>query len=138
MSISTDDHPQQSAATLVTGILGDLQSLVHQQLRLSMREVELEIRRRTRAGVITAVGGCLLIVAAVEFSMAVAHGLHWSASPEGADPAWFPLWACHAVMFAAFAVVGGVALTSGCRSLRCSMHGCVPNNEGSGEKRFNG
>lgn len=98
MSIRTDDHPQQSAATLVTGILGDLQSLVHQQLCLSMREVELEIRRRTRAGVITAVGGGLMIVASVELSLAVAHGLHWSASPEGTDPAWFPLWACHAVM----------------------------------------
>jgi hypothetical protein len=134
MSIRTDDQPQQSAAMLVTGILGDLQSLVHQQLRLSMREVELEIRRRMRAGVITALGGCLMIVAAVEFSIAVAHGLHWSASPEGTDPAWFPLWACHAVMSVAFAVVGGVVLTSGCRRLRCSMDGCVLKNEASGEK----
>ncbi len=138
MSIRTDDLPQQSAATLVTGILGDLQSLVHQQLCLSMREVELEIRRRTRAGVVAAVGGCLLIVAAVDFSMAIAHGLHWSASPEGTDPGWLPLWACHAVMSVVFAVVGGVVLTSGCRRLRCSMDGCVLKNEASGEKRFNG
>jgi hypothetical protein len=121
MSIGgVDELPQPSAAKLVTGILDDLQSLVRQQLCLTIREVELELQRRTRAGVVMSAGAGLLLVGAVTFSMAVANSLHWLTCPEGTDPAWFPLWACHAVVSLVFATAGGVALFVGRRMLQCS------------------
>ncbi len=137
MSIRIDDPPQ-SAATLVTGILDDLQSLIHQQLCLSVREVEVEFQRRTRAIVIIAVGAGLTLVGAVAFSAAAANFLHWLACPEGTDPARFPLWACQAVVSFVFAVAGGVALFVGRRGLQCSTDCQAPVTEIYGEKRLNG
>ena len=66
MSIRIDDPPQQSAATLVTGILDDLQSLVHEQFCLTVREVEMGFRRRAEAIAVIAVGAGLAIVGAVQ------------------------------------------------------------------------
>ena len=138
MSIRIDDPPQQSAATLVTGILGDLQSLVQQQFCLTVREVELELGRRARAGVVIGIGAGLLLVGAMALSVAVANFMHWLACPAGTDPARFPLWACHAVVSLVLAIAGGVTLFAGRRRLRCSMECRVPATGFRGEKKLNG
>jgi hypothetical protein len=138
MSIGIDEPTQHSAATLVTGILGDLQSLVQQQFSLTVREVELELRRRTKAGIVIGVGVGLLLVGAVAFSMAAANLVHWASCPAGTDAAWLPLWACHAVVSLGFAIAGGVTLFVGRRRLQCSTGCRVPAIEFSGEKKNNG
>ncbi len=103
------DPPDQTAASLVSGILGDLQHLVEQQFELTRREIEDEIRQRAIAAAIFALGVTVLFLGAILFCFGMVHLLHWAASPRGTDPAWLPLWACHAMVAAALAVIGGYA-----------------------------
>src|SRR6185436_10776110 len=108
MSTDLEDPPEQTAASLVTGILGDLHHLVEQQFELTRREIEDELRQRVTATAVFGVGAGFLFLAAVVLCLTVAHLLHWVASPPGTDPAWLPLWACYGVVAAVFAVDGGI------------------------------
>jgi hypothetical protein len=107
--VSTDvkDPPDQTAASLVSGILGDLQHLVEQQFQLTRREIEDEIRKRTRAAVVLVLGVTVVFLGAIVFCLGVAHLLYWAALPSGSDSAWLPLWACYGVVAAVLAVIGG-------------------------------
>ncbi len=100
--------PEQTAASLVSGILGDLQHLVDQQFQLTRREIEVELRQRAEATAVFGVGVGFLFLAAISLCLTFSQLLHWVASPTGTDPAWFPLWACHAVVAAVLAVIGGL------------------------------
>ena len=108
MSTDVDDPPDQTAASLVSGILGDLQILVEQQFQLTRREIEAELRRRAMAAAVLALSAGVLFVSAIVSCIGVADLLHWMASPTGTDPAWFPLWACHALVAAVLAALGGI------------------------------
>jgi len=108
MSTNAEDRPAQSSISLVRGILVDLEHLVEQQLQLTRREMEDELRQRSADAMIVAIGIGILFLAAGGFCLAFAHLLHWFSSPAGGDPAWFPLWACHGVIAVALAVVGGI------------------------------
>ena len=108
MSTNAENRPAQSSISLVRGILVDLEHLVEQQLQLTRREMEDELRQRSADAMIVAIGIGILFLAAGGFCLAFAHLLHWFSSPAGADPAWFPLWACHRVIAVALAVVGGI------------------------------
>jgi hypothetical protein len=105
---ATKDRPDQTAASLLSGILGDLQHLVEQQFELTRREIEDEIRQRAIAAAAFALGVTIFFVGAIVFCFGLSHLLHWATSPGGADPAWLPLWACHTVVAAALALIGGV------------------------------
>jgi hypothetical protein len=107
------DPPDQTAASLVSGILGDLQHLVEQQFQLTRREIEDEIRQRAIAAAIFALGVTLLILGAIVFCFGLAHLLHWATLPRGTDPAWLPLWACHVLVAAVLAVIGGFVADAG-------------------------
>ena len=120
MSIELEDPPERTAATLVSGILGDLHNLVQQQLALTRREVEVELRQCAAAGAILGLGAAMLLVSGIALSLALSHLLHWTMSPVGTDPASFPLWACHAAVAAGFAVVGGMMVSTGRAKLRSS------------------
>jgi hypothetical protein len=108
MSVFVKDPPDQTAASLVSGILGDLQHLVEQQFQLTRREIEVELRQRAVGAAMFCVGLGSLFLAALEFSLASAHLLHWAAQSPVADPARLPLWACHALVAAMLAIVGGI------------------------------
>lgn len=109
MSIDIEDPPVQTTASLVSGILGDLRHLVEQQFQLTRREIEVGLRQRATAAAIFGLGVLVLFLAAIALCLTLSHLLHWVASPTGTDPAWFPLWACHAVVATVLAV-SGVAL----------------------------
>ena len=100
--------PEQTAASLVSGILGDLHQLVDQQFQLTRREIEVELGQRAEAAAVFGLGVGFLFLAAISLCLSLSHLLHWVASPIGTDPAWFPLWACHAVVAAVLAVIGGI------------------------------
>ena len=134
MSIDIDDPPHQSAASLVTGILGDLQSLVEQQFRLTVREVDVELRRRAGAGIVVGIAAGLLLTGGFALCLTAAHLMHWMASPMGTDPAWFPLWACYAVASLVLFLVGGIVMSVGQSRLRRSFGCQVPAVEFNGEK----
>ena len=108
MSIDIEAPPEQTAASLVSGILGDLQDLVEQQFQLTRREIEVELRKCAAAAAVFGLGVAILLLAAIALCLTLSHLLHWMASPPGTDPAWLPLWACHAVVSAVFGISGGI------------------------------
>ena len=107
------DPPNQTAASLVSGILGDLQRLVEQEFQLTRREIEDEIRQRAMAAAVFALGLMFFLVAAIVFCFGLAHLLYWATLPRGTDAAGFPLWACHVVVAAVLAVIGAIVAQVG-------------------------
>jgi ElaB/YqjD/DUF883 family membrane-anchored ribosome-binding protein len=99
--------PVQSAAALVGGIVGDLKSLIEQQLQLTRMQIESELRQRFVAAAVFTAGVVTLSVGTIFVCFSVSHLLHWIASPVGADPAAYPLWMCHGVVAVILGVMGG-------------------------------
>ena len=106
MSIDIEDPPEQTTSSLVSGIFGDLKRLVEQQFQLTRQEIEDGLRQRAVAAAVVGLGVGILFLAAVALCLSLSHLLHWSASPPSTDPAWLPLWACHAIVAAVLAVSG--------------------------------
>jgi len=102
--MATDTFKPESDASmtqLLSGIIGDAQELVRQQLAMFRTELQHDVRRTKQALValvcglaLAAVGGALLCFMAV-------HGLH--AAFE------LPLWACFGIVGGVLAAAGGVA-----------------------------
>ncbi|MEI8022445.1 MAG: phage holin family protein [Schlesneria sp.] len=107
MSTVVEDPVKESTVSLVGGILVDLQHLVEQQLQLTRREIEGELRRQSTAALIFALGMASLFLASVMLSMAFAHLVHWLTSPAGHDAARIPMWGCQALVAGVLIVIGG-------------------------------
>jgi cytochrome bd-type quinol oxidase subunit 1 len=101
MATEVQNSSDQSFASLVGEIVRDVQDLVKQQLQLSRREIEDDLRKSAEAASVFSLGAGICFLGAMSLCLALALWLHWLTSPHGTDPASFPLWAC-------FAVVGGV------------------------------
>ena len=123
MSTCVKDPPEQTAASLVSDILSDLQHLVEQQFLLTRREIEVELRQRAAAAAVFGLGVGILFLDAIVLCLTLAHLLHWVASPPGTDPAWLPLWGCYAVVTVVLAVIGGILAQVG-RARFKSIHSC--------------
>ena len=107
MSTEVQDPPEQTAAALLSGILGDLQHLVEQQFELTKREIEEELRMRAAAAMAFGLGLGVMFLDAIVLCAMLAHLIHWLASPTGTDPAAIPLWACYGAVAAVLVVIGG-------------------------------
>ena len=101
-------EPSTSTLALVSGILVDLEHLVEQQLQLTRREIEEELRQSSVAAALLVLGVGFLFVASILFCLTGVHFLHWMSSPAGSDPSQIPLWACHAIVAVVLVIVGGV------------------------------
>ena len=113
MSREAEDHPAPSSLSLISGILVDLEHLVEQQLRLTRREIEVEIRKRYTAVWLLGVGSGIALLASFLLSLTCVHLLHWVSSPAGHDLASMPLWACYALVGLILAIAGGVLIQLG-------------------------
>jgi len=100
-------------ATLLTGIVDDVQDLVKLQLKLARKEIEKDLKDGAKASALMGGGAAMLVLSALALFFTLAHLIHWLASPRGADPASIPLWGCFAITGAAFAAVGVVLLVIG-------------------------
>lgn len=112
------EHERSSAepnvATLVGGIVEDLQTLVRQQLLLTRREVERDVREGSKALGKLLVGAAVGFLGAIALTFSAAHLLHWATAPAGFDPARVPLWA-------SFGLVGIALTTVGCFASRAGL-----------------
>lgn len=122
MSMDVEDPPAQTASALVTGILSDLQSLVEQQLLLTRRELEAELRQRAMAAAILAIALAVFFIDAIFVCLTLVHLLHWLSAVPGTDPASLPLWACHAVIAGTLFGVGGLLSVVGRNRLRTTTY----------------
>lgn len=113
MSTDFDYPPGKSAASLLSGILGDLQRLVEQQFQLTRREIAAEVQQRSGAAAIGIIGIAMVFLSSLEFCLAATHWLHWATSAATADPAQLPLWTCHAIVALVLMIVGGITLWLG-------------------------
>jgi hypothetical protein len=101
-------HTEPSATALVGGIISDMHQLVEQQLRLTRREIEDDLRKATEAALIFGCGVGTFFLGGGVLCLALIHLLHWGVSPPGTDPALVPLWVWHAVVGVPLCVIGGV------------------------------
>jgi hypothetical protein len=113
VSVQTEPPPAQTAASLVSGILGDLRNLVEQQFQLTRMQIEAELRQRFVAVSIFSAGVVVLFVSTIFICFSLSHLLHWIASPAGTDPATYPLWMCHAAVAAGLGLTGGILAWTG-------------------------
>jgi len=102
--MATEREREPSLATLLSGIVGDAQVLVRQEIALARQEVREEISNAKDAGIalaiaggVLAVGGLLLVLA---LAQALAFFLHW------------PVWAGYVVVGAVLAIVGYILFSS--------------------------
>jgi hypothetical protein len=105
--MATDLHPAPGSGvtTLMSDIIGDLQNLVAQQLRLFRTEVSQDFRKTRKALTVLAVGLAVTTVGAIFLCLAAAHLLHWAANVPG-EPERLPLWGCHGLVGLVLAGLG--------------------------------
>jgi len=108
MATGYQNPTDQSATSLVTGIIDDLQALVKQQFLLARQEIKQDFRRATDGMLFMALSAGILFLGAIVFCFAVVYLLHWAGSPSDADPSRFPLWACHGVVGLVLLITGGI------------------------------
>jgi len=108
---------QQSLTSLVTGIVSDFQDLVKQQLQLTRREIEADLRKTREAATLWAIGIGVLSLGAIPLCLMLAHLIHWLATPASEvsrlDPAQLPLWVCYAIVGVVLVVAGWFLVLAG-------------------------
>ncbi|MGL4515065.1 MAG: phage holin family protein [Lacipirellulaceae bacterium] len=106
MPVDTHQPPDTTPGSLVRAIVSDVRLLALQQVALSKHEARAAIRRARVPAGMAALGLVALLVSAGELAQALTHLLHWLASPPATDPAWAPLWQCHAAAALVLVAVG--------------------------------
>jgi len=113
MATEVQNHPEQSMASLVGGIVGDVQDLIKQQLALTRKEIEADLRKTREAATLLAVGIGLALFGCFAFCLMLAHLIHQltirADLQHWQDPAAIPLWGCYGIV-AAVLLLGGGAL----------------------------
>jgi len=106
MATEIQNLSEQSTASLLGGILDDIQDLIKQQVQLTRKEVTAEVHTVAHAAILFAVGAATLFFGALIIALTVVYFLHWATSPSGSDPAHIPLWGCFALVGVPLTVLG--------------------------------
>jgi hypothetical protein len=107
MAIDVQKPPEQSLNSLVGGIVGDLQTLVKQQLALTRKEIQSDLIKARKAATMGAIGLSLAGMGVFLLFTALALLLYWFMSPANMDPARIPLWGCFGIVSLVLIVIGG-------------------------------
>jgi hypothetical protein len=124
MPTDLENHPDQSLAALVTGIVHDIQELVEKQVRLARHDLETGLQKVKSASLLAAAGAVVLVPGLVLLAAMAALGLHWLGSPPGTDTATIPLWVCFGLVGGAFILAGGGLILAG--SNKVSSQNALP------------
>jgi hypothetical protein len=102
--------PSPTLATLVGGIVSDLQTLVRQELQLARREVQQELDK-AKFGVALLGGGlALLVMAVVSLLFMLDYLLK--------EYTTIPLWGCFGIVGGGFLLLGGLLIAAGVAKFR--------------------
>ena len=107
--VHTSSEP--GLTSLVTGIIGDVQALLKQQLSLFREEIKNDVRKTKEAAFSLSAGIGILGVGGLFFCLMLVHLLHWAA------PDVLPLWLCYGIIGGLFLIGGGALLYAGKRKL---------------------
>jgi Putative Actinobacterial Holin-X, holin superfamily III len=67
---------------------------------------------------VLSLGGGIAFLGGIVLVFALSHLLHWSATPQPADVAWLPLWACHAIVGFSLTALGSAFVWAGYKKLQ--------------------
>jgi hypothetical protein len=99
MATEVQNHPEPSVTSLVGGIVSDMQDLIKQQLELTRKEIEADIRKTRDAASFLFAGIGLVLFGCFAFCLMLAHLIHHLATPAALqDAAAIPLWGCYGIV----------------------------------------
>ena len=98
-NLQTGSEPSLTA--IVTGIVGDFQELIKQQLALFKAELKEDLRKTKEASISLVCGAALLGLGSVLLCFMAVHLLEWAFRPH------LELWVCYLIVGAVLAAVGG-------------------------------
>jgi len=117
MATEVQNQSEQSMASLVGGIVGDVQDLIKQQLALTRKEIESDLRKTREAGTLLGVGVGLALFGCFALCLMLAHLIHFVSTPAAlqasAEPAAIPLWGCYGIVTLLLLGVGGALAFAG-------------------------
>jgi len=93
-----------SITTLLGGIVGDAQQLVHQELALARQEIREELGTAKDAGIKLAIAGAVLAIGGLLLVLMIAQGL--------ADLLDWPTWAGYGIVGVVLAIIGYIMFSS--------------------------
>jgi len=103
MAVNLQESSEQSLTSIVSGIIGDFQELVKQQMDLIKTEVAADVRKTKEAAVALVFGALALFLGCGILLVALVQLLGWLVPS-------CPLWVFYLAVGGAVAVIGG-ALT---------------------------
>jgi len=99
-----------SVSQLISGIVGDAQVLVRQEIALARQEIGEEIGNAKQAGIKFGIAGGVLAIGGLLLILALAQGI-------AALLTW-PTWAGYALVGTVLAIVGSILLSSAQKQLK--------------------
>jgi uncharacterized membrane protein YqjE len=101
MATNLQTGSEPSLTSVVTGIIGDFQELIKQQLALFKAELKEDLRKTKEASVSLVCGVALLSLGSVLLCFMAVHLLEWAFRPH------LELWVCYLIVGSVLAAVGG-------------------------------
>jgi hypothetical protein len=111
MSVDQRVENEPSMTQLVSGIVGDVQEILVNQMALLRHEVKEDFRRTRDASLAVVLGLAILGLGSVLLCLTVVYLLEWAFES-------LPLWGAFAIVGIPIAIAGGVLLSSGLAELR--------------------
>jgi ABC-type Fe3+ transport system permease subunit len=108
--MATERERDPSLASLVSGIVGDAQELVRQEIALARQEIREEISSAKQAGIGLAIAGAVLAIGGLLLVLTLAQGL--------ADLLDWPVWAGYGIVGIVLAVGGYILFSSAQKRLK--------------------
>lgn len=110
MATEVQNHHDESMASLVGGIVNDVQDLLKQQMCLTRQEIEGDLSKAKAPAALLATGFAFCLAGTFVLCLMVAHLIHWVGAPTGTDLSYLPLWASYAIAAAIFLIAGGAIM----------------------------
>jgi hypothetical protein len=107
MADNVQSESTPSMASLVTGIIGDAERLVRQEVTLARRELQAEFEKLKTAIMSMALGGGVALLGGLLLAFFLVYLLNWLTGDH------LPLWACFGIIGGLLAVTGGILLYIG-------------------------